>query len=86
MPSCQAYGCSNTTGRTKEKYYFRIPDPTKEKTRADNGYTTLAQDKVLNHSISTSDTVDESPLHLGEDIFVFNFTLSELIENMYSRR
>ena len=36
MPSCQAYGCSNTSGKTTGKIsYFHFPDPSKEKARAE---------------------------------------------------
>lgn len=36
MPSCQAYGCANTSGKSPGKIsYFHFPDPNKEKARAE---------------------------------------------------
>ena len=35
MPSCQAYGCSQTTGKSgKGKSFFKVPEPKNEKERA----------------------------------------------------
>lgn len=36
MPSCQAYQCANTSGKTSEKRsYYRFPNPILEKDRAE---------------------------------------------------
>ena len=34
MPSCLAFGCANTNGRSVEVSFYRIPDPKKDKARA----------------------------------------------------
>ena len=49
MPTCQAYKCTNTTGRTtKGKSFFKIPElklQQNEKERS-NGYTRWAWDRT----------------------------------------
>ena len=34
MPSCLAFGCSNTSGKTQDVSYYQIPDPKKNRALA----------------------------------------------------
>ena len=46
MPTCLAYGCSNTTGRVKNKCFYKIPDPKKERQRAVRWLHNMGNSKV----------------------------------------
>ena len=84
MPSCQAYGCSNTTGKANGKRFYSIPNPKKknEKTRA----------ATWLHNIGTGYNVHNFNVHnfkFGNTKFVcsdhfhqdcFNHVKRELIE------
>ena len=49
MPSCQAYGCSNTSGRTPGKLsYFRFPNSVHEKSQVERSLHNIGTGQTIN--------------------------------------
>lgn len=71
MPSCQAYGCGNTTGKTSASHrisYYRIPHPSKEKNRAKRWLHNIGTGHNVNSFKFTKDRVVCSD-HFHENCF-----------------
>ena len=58
MPSCLAYRCSNTTGKVKDKHFYRFPDPNKEKLRAVRWLPNMGNSKyTINNFVASRNKV-----------------------------
>ena len=58
MPSCQAYGCSNTSGKTPGKRsYYHFPNPAREKECAERWLHNIGTGHTINNFKFTRDKV-----------------------------
>ena len=58
MPSCLAFGCTNTTGRTVEKSFYKIPNPKNEKARASRWLHNMGNARwTVNNFVASKDRV-----------------------------
>ena len=70
MPSCQAYQCANTSGKTPgKKSYFQFPDPVKEKDRAEKWLFNIGTGHTVNKFNFNKNKVVCSD-HFHENCFV----------------
>ena len=67
MPTCLAYGCSNTTGRVKNKRFYKIPDPKKERQHAVRSLHNMGNSKfsVSNFISSRNKVLCEDHFHIN---------------------
>ena len=85
MPSCAAYGCSNTTGKAKNKKFFMIPKPKgqHERLQAARWLHNIGTGHTVKNFIFTKEKVVRQD-HFHEDCF--NQVKRRLMESVDSSK